>query len=103
MLFSEEVPMQRKIYGFTLAFGGALLLMASLLAFSPQPGIARPQAADMSVGTWNPPGNARPGGVVLFGIYYGNQGDTTAADVTIVDTLPLSTTYLGDTAGVVPE
>ncbi len=97
--------MQRKVYGFTMALGlgGALLSLAFLLAFPPQPGSARPQASDMSVGTWNQNGYARPGGVVLFGMVYGNDGDTIATDVTIVDTLPLSTTYLGDTAGVAPE
>ncbi|MBN2002338.1 MAG: DUF11 domain-containing protein [Anaerolineae bacterium] len=97
--------MQRKVYGLTFAFGlgSTLLLLVFLLLSPPQPGSARPQALDMGVGTWTQPGYARPGGVALFGIYYGNDGDTMATDVTLVDTLPLSTTYLGDSGDVAPE
>jgi len=55
---------------------------------------------DLRVGKGNFPGNAKPGGVFVYGIYYGNvEAPGTANDVTIVDTLPPGTTYLGDTSG----
>jgi len=57
------------------------------------------------VGVWksNPPGYARPGGVINYSVQYQNNGNTTAADTVIVDTLPLSTTYAGDNSGFTPE
>ncbi|MGD8735610.1 MAG: hypothetical protein PVJ85_02545, partial [Anaerolineae bacterium] len=50
-------------------------------------------------------GYARPGGVYVYRIDYGNHPDAgaTAADVTIVDTLPPSVTYAADTSGLTPE
>ncbi len=45
-------------------------------------------------------GYARPGGVFVYSIAYHNQGSGVATDTLIVDTLPASTTYAGDTSGV---
>ncbi|MBN1921679.1 MAG: DUF11 domain-containing protein [Anaerolineae bacterium] len=58
---------------------------------------------DIATGTWNPPGHARPGGVINYGIWYGNNGGAAAADVLLMDTLPLSTTYAGDNSGFTPD
>jgi len=58
---------------------------------------------DIATGKWNPPGYARPGGVINYGIWYGNNGGAAAADVLLVDTLPLSTTYAGDNSGFTPD
>lgn len=58
---------------------------------------------DIATGKWNPPGHARPGGVINYGIWYGNNGGAAAADVLLVDTLPLSTTYAGDNSGLTPD
>ncbi len=59
------------------------------------------QDPDLSIGKWPEGGCARPGGVFVYGAWYGNYL-TDTADVTIVDTLPVSTTYAGDTSGVTP-
>lgn len=57
-------------------------------------------APDVGVWKWNPGGgHARPGGVAVYVIEYHNDGNGAAADTLIVDTLPLSTTYAGDTSG----
>ncbi|MBN1180466.1 MAG: PKD domain-containing protein [Anaerolineae bacterium] len=58
------------------------------------------------VGIWKgiPGGGfARPGGKFVYVIVYWNGGNRAASDVAVVDTLPLSTTYFGDTSGVAPE
>ncbi len=58
------------------------------------------------VGVWKgiPSGGfARPGGKFVYVIGYWNDGNRVAEDVVIVDTLPLSTTYFGDTSGTTPE
>ncbi len=61
------------------------------------------QAPDLLISKWNTNGYARPGGVFVYGIYYRNAGDVTADNVIITDTLPLSTTWAGDTSGVIPD
>lgn len=43
-------------------------------------------------------GFARPGGKLVYRISYWNGGDEVANDTLIVDTLPVSTTYVGDTS-----
>ena len=60
-------------------------------------------APDISINKWNPNGYARPGGVMVYAIQYSNWGNGDAANAIITDTLPLSTTYAGDTSGVAPE
>jgi uncharacterized repeat protein (TIGR01451 family) len=57
---------------------------------------------DLGVSTWNMPGYARPGGVFVYGIYFQNHPDATVAaeSVTLTDTLPAGTTYVGDTSGL---
>jgi uncharacterized repeat protein (TIGR01451 family) len=57
---------------------------------------------ELGVWKWNVPGHARPGGTVMYGMYYRNDGNGTAEDVVIVDTLPPSTTWAADTSGVTP-
>jgi uncharacterized repeat protein (TIGR01451 family) len=59
-------------------------------------------APELSVDKWNVPGYARPGGVVVYGINYWNNGNGVAENTLIVDTLPPSTIWAGDTSGVVP-
>jgi uncharacterized repeat protein (TIGR01451 family) len=56
-------------------------------------------APDVGVWKWNTSGHARPGGKYVYGVEYHNDGDGVAADTLIVDTLPMSTTYFGDTSG----
>ncbi len=65
--------------------------------------VVRQPAPEVGVWKWTPSGHARPGGVYVYGIIYANNGDGVATDAIIVDTLPLSTTWAGDTSGVVPE
>ena len=43
-------------------------------------------------------GEAAPGGPVIFGIRYWNQGDGAGVAI-LTDTLPLSTTYVTDSSG----
>lgn len=64
--------------------------------------VVREPAPDVGVWKWNIGGFARPGGVYVYGVYYVNNGDGVATDVSIVDTLPLSTTWAGDTSGLTP-
>jgi uncharacterized repeat protein (TIGR01451 family) len=59
-------------------------------------------APELSIDKWNTRGHARPGGVVVYGINYWNDGNGVATDTLIVDTLPVSTTWAGDTSGVTP-
>jgi uncharacterized repeat protein (TIGR01451 family) len=61
-------------------------------------------APDVSVNKWTPGGGyARPGGVLVYGIQYSNWGNGDAENAIITDTLPLYTTYAGDTSDVTPE
>lgn len=60
-------------------------------------------APELSLDKWNDSGYASPGGVVLYGFNYWNDGNGAAEDTLIVDTLPPSTTWSGDTSGVTPE
>jgi uncharacterized repeat protein (TIGR01451 family) len=57
---------------------------------------------DVSVDKWNTGGHARPGGVVVYGLSYRNNGGD-AAHVFLTDTLPLYTTYAADTSSITPE
>jgi uncharacterized repeat protein (TIGR01451 family) len=91
---------------WSLLFGLGLTL-GLLLALSPHQKAQAEgtsvlqQEPDLSMGKWTEGGCARPGGVFVYGVWYGNYL-TDTADVTIVDTLPVSTTYAGDTSGVTP-
>lgn len=58
---------------------------------------------DVGIWKWNPPGYARPNGMINYGVWYENRGAIVAEDVRITDTLPLSTTYAGDNSGFAPE
>ncbi len=59
---------------------------------------------DMGISKWNTGGHARPGGSFVYGIYYVNNGEVTADDVTIVDTLPAQWAgWADDTSGVTPS
>ncbi len=64
--------------------------------------VLRIPVPEVGVGKWAPSGHARPGGVYVYGVYYANNGDGVATDTVIVDTLPVSTTWAGDTSGVAP-
>lgn len=64
--------------------------------------VLRFPAPEVGVWKWTPSGHARPGGVYVYGVSYANNGDGVAADTIIVDTLPMSTTWAGDTSGVAP-
>jgi uncharacterized repeat protein (TIGR01451 family) len=61
--------------------------------------VFRGPAPDLRVEKW-PEGGGQvlPGGPVVFGIRYWNQGDG-AGEAILTDTLPLSTTYVTDTSG----
>lgn len=59
-------------------------------------------APEVGVWKWNTSGHARSGGVYVYGIQYANQGNGDAENVQIVDALPASTTWAGDTSGVTP-
>jgi len=48
-------------------------------------------------------GIARPGGTYIYEIQYRNNGNGTAANTLVTDTLPMSTTHFADTSGVVPD
>jgi len=56
---------------------------------------------DLTVGTWNMPGYARPGGVFVYGIFYQNHPEAIipAESVVLTDTLPAGTAYVADTSG----
>ena len=55
---------------------------------------------DILLYKWTPSNQVRPGGVVVYSVYYANIGYAEAAAVIITDTLPVSTTYAGDTSGL---
>ncbi len=57
-------------------------------------------AADVQVDKSNTNGVAVPGGTYLYRINYSNQGDAPAENVVITDSLPVSTTYAGDSSGL---
>ncbi len=57
-------------------------------------------APDVRLGKWTQGNQARPGGVMVYGIYFDNNGDADALNVIITDTLPVSTTYAGDASGL---
>jgi uncharacterized repeat protein (TIGR01451 family) len=57
-------------------------------------------APNLRLSKWHTGNYARPGGVLVYAMVYRNDGDATAENVQIVDTLPVSTTYAGDTANV---
>ncbi|RPI83113.1 MAG: DUF11 domain-containing protein, partial [Chloroflexi bacterium] len=60
-------------------------------------------APELEIGKWTPGAYARPGGVYTYGIYYRNNGNSPAEGVQIVDTLPLHTSWAGDTSGITPD
>ncbi|HZY42466.1 MAG TPA: hypothetical protein VFF59_10770, partial [Anaerolineae bacterium] len=55
---------------------------------------------DVLLFKWTPGNQARPGGVMVYSVYYANIGYADAANVIITDTLPAQTTYAGDTSGL---
>jgi uncharacterized repeat protein (TIGR01451 family) len=56
-------------------------------------------APELGIDKWNTSGHASPGGLVVYGVHYWNWGNGDASDTLVVDTLPLSTTWAGDTSG----
>lgn len=103
------------LFPLTLGLTSALLILFSLLttpSSGAQGAILPPQAnqpaainaaPDIGVNKWHLGGFARPGGKIVYGIVYWNDGDAVAADVIITDTLPVSTTWAGDTSGLTPD
>ena len=55
---------------------------------------------DVRLFKWTPGNQARPGGVMVYSLYYDNFGDADALNVLITDTLPALTTYAGDNSGL---
>jgi uncharacterized repeat protein (TIGR01451 family) len=53
--------------------------------------------SDLSIFKGRLPGDAGPGGVITYVLYYLNEGGGMARDVRITDTLPALTTYISDT------
>jgi uncharacterized repeat protein (TIGR01451 family) len=53
---------------------------------------------DVLLFKWTPGNQARSGGVMVYSVYYANIGYAEASNVIITDTLPVSTTYAGDTS-----
>jgi hypothetical protein len=70
---------------------------------------AEPQAmqadVDVAASTWWIGNYARPGGVAVYGVWYGNLEESTlrADGVILTSTLPAGTTYAGDTSGLPPD
>ncbi|MEJ5311947.1 MAG: PKD domain-containing protein [Anaerolineae bacterium] len=96
---------------FVLGISSAFLLFFALSIASPKgvgAALAAPidwptapdAAPEIGVWKWQMGGFARPGGKIVYGLAYWNDGDAVAADVIITDTLPVSTTYAGDTSGL---
>ncbi len=56
-------------------------------------------APDVRLGKWAPGNQTRPGGVVVYSVYFDNVGDADALNTIITDTLPAQTTYAGDSSG----
>jgi len=105
--------MKRRYLLFSLILGlsTALLITFSLMAASGE----ALGAISASRGDWpaavaaapkvglskqQPGGFAQPGGKIVYLIVYWNNGDAVAEGVIITDTLPVSTTYAGDTSGL---
>ncbi|MGD9100458.1 MAG: hypothetical protein PVF45_08255, partial [Anaerolineae bacterium] len=92
----------RLLWPLLLGLGLAVVL---LLALTPQKR-AQAQGPEPDVTVWKAGAPwwqyhyARPGGVYVYLIYYNNNYTATAVstDTIIVDTLPVSTTYAGDTS-----
>jgi len=57
-------------------------------------------APELSIEKWFAGGAARPGGTLTYLVHYRNEGTTEAENVSLTDTLPPGTGYLGDTSGV---
>jgi uncharacterized repeat protein (TIGR01451 family) len=57
-------------------------------------------APELGVGKWSAGGNARPGGVLVYGMQYRNDGTAFGENVLIEDTLPEWTSYADDTSGL---
>lgn len=57
-------------------------------------------APDVILFKWTQGNQARPGGVVVYSVYYANRGLEAAANVIITDVLPAQTMYAGDTSGL---
>ena len=62
-----------------------------------------PQAApELQLNKSNDNGAARPGGIATYRLQISNNGDGDALGTIVTDTLPLSTTWAGDTSGITP-
>lgn len=60
-------------------------------------------APDLRVEKWaEGNGQVLPGAPAVFNLRVSNDGDATAASLTLTDTLPANTAYLSDTSGVAP-
>ena len=57
------------------------------------------EAVELVVWKWHQGGHVRPDGVIVYGIYYQNNGSVVAENTQISDDLPLYTSYAGDTSG----
>ena len=88
------------LIGLGLALGLLLVLSPGQKAQAEGTQVLQ-QDPDLVMAKWLESGCASPGGVFVYGVYYANNL-TDTADVIIVDTLPVSTTYAGDTSGVTP-
>jgi len=60
-------------------------------------------APDMDIEKWAVGNQVAPGGSVVFGIQFWNNGNAAADWVVLTDTLPANTTYITDTSGVTPQ
>ncbi|MBN1247126.1 MAG: hypothetical protein JXC32_05670, partial [Anaerolineae bacterium] len=58
---------------------------------------------ELGINKWQMGGFARPGGKLVYGLVYWNNGNGVATDTLIVDTLPPSTSWAGDTSGTTPD
>jgi uncharacterized repeat protein (TIGR01451 family) len=82
-----------------------VLMLAGLAGAQVPSGVkpASPQAApELQLNKSNDNGAAQPGGVVAYRMEFYNYGDGDALSTIVTDTLPLSTTWAGDTSGVTP-
>ncbi|MGD8804266.1 MAG: hypothetical protein PVH65_00340, partial [Chloroflexota bacterium] len=60
-------------------------------------------APELNIYKWHSGNYARPGGVIVYGVQYRNDGNGPAEDVTITEVLPPGLTYAGDTSSVSPD
>jgi uncharacterized repeat protein (TIGR01451 family) len=108
--------MKRRYLLFSLILGlsSTLFVIFSLMATSGEAlGAVSPSRADwpaavaaapeVGLNKWQLGGFARPGGKIVYAIVYWNDGDVVAEGVIITDTLPVSTTWAGDTSGLTPD